>query len=241
MKINLFHSFELDFARAKEIQMRLACRLIIKGGPALDSLKTVAGCDVAFEKKNNIAFGAVVVLSYPELEIVEVLAGTAPVRFPYVPGFLSFREIEVLLPLFETLRKSPELVLIDGQGIAHPRGIGLASHLGLFLDVPTVGCAKSRLVGNHAEVGSKKGDGVPIMYKSKRVGTLLRTRDNVKPMYISPGHLVGVKRAEKLALACTGKFRMPEPTRQAHIAVTKYKGKGLGFRDLGLVPRQHHQ
>ncbi len=223
MNIEKLHNFKLDFAQAKAIQIQLAKKLVIEDGVEMSKLETIAGCDVAFDKKSNTAFGAVVLLSYPELEVFRTITGTAPIRFPYVPGYLSFRELEVLVSLFEAIDERLDLVLVDGQGIAHPRGIGLASHLGLFLGIPTIGCAKSRLVGEHEGIGPHKGGAVPIFYDSKCVGMLLRTRDNVKPMYISPGHLISIESAADLALACTTRFRMPEPTRQAHIAVTKYK------------------
>ena len=226
MQIRELHSFDVDYAAAREIQIELAKNLNLSGGPKPGDLKTVAGCDVAFSRKENLAFGAVVVLSYPELEILRSETGVAPPRFPYVPGFLSFREIEVLLPLFERIER-PDLLLVDGQGIAHPRGLGLASHLALFLDIPAVGCAKSRLVGEAPEPGREKGSRSSLTYKNKPVGTLLRTRTDVKPMYISPGNGVSIRKAADLALACTDKYKMPEPTRQADLLAGRFKREFL--------------
>ncbi len=223
MKVNRLHGFDITLARAKELQIELVERIIVGGGPAEEDIHIVAGCDCAFDKARGLIFGAVVLMSFPELETISVVAGSAPIRFPYIPGFLSFREMEVLIELFERVDNAPNLLLIDGQGIAHPRGIGLASHLGLFLEIPTIGCAKSRLVGECVEPGPDRGDWTPIKYKGGQIGSLLRTRKGVKPMFISPGHLVGLKKSRELALVCTGKFRLPEPTRNADIAVAKYK------------------
>ena len=151
--------------------------------------------------------------------MVEEVVLKGPVTFPYVPGLLSFREAPVLLDCFARLKSTPELVLIDGQGIAHPRGFGIASHLGLWLDVPTVGCAKSRLIGEGEEPGDDPGSWTELRYQGQVVGATVRTRGGVKPIFVSPGHRVGVKAAVRLALLCTAGFRVPEPTRLAdHLA-----------------------
>ena len=230
MRINELHAFDIDLAEGRSIQLELAKRVVVDGGPSPDEIRLVAGCDVAFDKKTGMAFGSLVSMSFPELATVEIYNAEAPIRFPYVPGYLSFRELEVILKLFRGLKAVPDLVLVDGQGIAHPRGIGLASHLGLFLGLPTIGCAKSRLVGEYDEVGPKKGDRAPLNYRDSVIGTVLRTRDGVKPMFISPGHLVGVERAAELALACTSRYRLPEPTRRADAAVARYKKAVLAER-----------
>lgn len=227
MKINKLHGFDLTFAEAKGIQSRLAEQLIIEGGPEISDIRTVAGCDCAFDRRRNLAFGALVVFRFPSMEKTEIITGHREIRFPYVPGYLSFRELEVLLGLFERLETSPDLVLADGQGIAHPRRIGLASHLGLFLGIPTIGCAKSRLIGTFAEPGIEKGSWSPLLDKDEIIGSLLRTRRGVRPMFISPGHLVGIEKSRKLALACTSKFRLPEPPRIADIEVAKFKKEVL--------------
>jgi len=221
------HGFDLTFEEAREIQRELASKLITVGGPAIPEIHTIAGCDCAFDKRSNRIFGALVVLSFPKMEILAEYFSQMPIKFPYVPGYLSFRELEVLVELFEKLLERPDVVFVDGQGIAHPRGIGLASHLGLFLDLPTVGCAKSRLVGDCAEPSAAKGSWEPIKYSGKIVGSLLRTRNNTKPMFISPGHLIGVDKARELTLTCALKFRIPEPTRIADKAVAKYKKEML--------------
>ena len=181
-----------------------------------DSISTVAGVDVSYEKQGNSFFAGIVILSLPDLEVVEEQTATATVTFPYIHGLLSFRELPVLLEAFRKVETVPDLVLVDGQGLAHPRRFGLASHLGIWLDLPTIGCAKSRLCGDFDEPGEKKGECSDLMMLDGRVGQVVRTRDRVKPMFISPGHKIDVETASKLALQCCTRYRMPEPTRLAH-------------------------
>ena len=147
------------------------------------------------------------------------------VSFPYVPGLLSFREAPPLLKAFEKLSQSPDLAIFDGQGIAHPRGIGLASHLGLFLDVPTIGCAKSRLVGEHEPVGMEKGEMSDLIYKGESVGRVLRSKRDVKPLFVSPGHRISQDRAAEIVLSCCRGYRFPEPIRRAHLKVNELRVK----------------
>ncbi len=232
MKIDRIHSLDVQIDRARELQLELAERLVLEGGPKIERLRIVAGCDVAFDSAGKRAFGALVLLSFPELELLELVRGEAPLRFPYIPGYLSFREMEVLLGLFEGLKTVPDAVFADGQGIAHPRGLGLASHLGLFLGLPTIGCAKSRLVGTYREPGQNRGDSSPLFYRERPVGTVLRTRANTKPIFVSPGHLISVENAAALALAVGGRFRVPEPTRSADRLVSEFKRETI---QRGLV------
>jgi deoxyribonuclease V len=185
----------------------------------------VAGADVAYSPTHGWLVAAVVLLRRPakrigsDWELVEDVVLKGPVTFPYVPGLLSFREAPILLECFAKLRSTPDLVLVDGHGIAHPRGFGIASHLGLWLGVPTVGCAKSRLVGNCEQPGDDPGSWTELRYQGKAVGATVRTRRGVKPIFISPGHRVGLKAAVRLALLCGAGFRVPEPTRRAdHLA-----------------------
>jgi deoxyribonuclease V len=165
----------------------------------------------------------VLVLAFPELEIVETRTLEAPLVFPYIPGLLSFREAPALIECFRALGRRPDLVLIDGQGIAHPRRLGLAAHVGLWLGIPTIGCAKKRLIGEHDEPGPERGRAAPLFDAGQRIGTVLRTRTRVKPLFISPGHLIDIPSATRLALACAPRFRLPEPTRLAHQCVTRLK------------------
>jgi deoxyribonuclease V len=176
----------------------------------------VAGCDVHFPARDRLR-AAVVLCTYPGLETVESAVIEAPCTFPYIPGLLSFREIPGLLEALRTLRSKPDVVLCDGQGIAHPRGLGLASHFGLTLDLPTIGCAKSPLYGRFREPGARKGDRSPIKGPDgKTIGAVLRTRDGTRPLYISIGHRVDLATAVRITLACLTKYRIPEPLRTAH-------------------------
>lgn len=186
-----------------------------------EAIKTVAGVDVSSE--DGTLYAAVVVLSYPQLEILTVTNASGPSPFPYIPGLLSFREIPILLEAWEKLTLRPDLILVDGQGIAHPRRFGIGAHLGVTLDVPTIGCAKRRLVGRHEEPGPHKGDWSPLVDKGETIGAVLRTKDHVSPMFISCGHRVSLPSAIQLVLSCTTRYRLPEPTRQAHLASNVFR------------------
>ena len=197
-----------------EIQKRL--RSLVRRSWDGRAIELVAGTDVHFPAKGAVR-GAVVVLAYPGLEIVESSVFEGPCDFPYVPGLLSFREIPPLLEAWRRLRLTPDCILCDGQGIAHPRGLGLASHFGLVLGIPTIGCAKSPLFGRYDEPGPNRGDEAPITDpKGRRIGSVVRTRDRTEPLYVSVGHLVSLKKAVSIVLSCTGRFRIPEPLRAAH-------------------------
>ena len=178
----------------------------------------VGGADISVPRGSRIARAAVVVLSYPALEIVEVETIVAELAFPYIPGLLSFREAPVILELFEKLSYKPDLLIVDGQGIAHPRRLGIASHLGLWLNIPTIGCAKSRLCGEHDDVGYEAGSQTPLKDRNEVIGTVLRTGTGSRPLYISPGHKIGLEDSVRWTLACTRGYRLPEPSRLAHLA-----------------------
>jgi deoxyribonuclease V len=175
----------------------------------------VAGADIAYDESRGLQFAAVLVFTFPELRLVETRAVRGRIPFPYVPGLLSFREAPALLRAFRRLRARPDLLLCDGQGIAHPRGIGLASHLGLLLGLPTIGCAKSLLVGEHDPVGPRPGDRAPLRHEGRVVGAAVRTRAGVKPVFVSPGDRIGLADAARYVLACCRGFRLPEPVRRA--------------------------
>jgi len=207
-------------ARAQALQARLRRRVLTRGGPR--RVKLVAGADLAYLGDGSRAWAAVVLWSPADGAVVETVTVSGRPDFPYVPGYLSFREGPLLLRAFKRLQRTPDLVLFDGQGIAHPRGLGLAAHVGVLLDLPSVGCAKSRLVGEHGEPGPRRGDWVPLLLQGRRVGAVLRTRERVKPLWISPGHRVGVAQAVRLALACC-RTRVPEPIRLAEQAVNRLK------------------
>jgi deoxyribonuclease V len=178
-------------------------------------IRFVAGADVAFDPETQIAFAGVIVYRFPGLREVERRMARRRLRFPYVPGLLSFRECPVLLAAFARLRTEPDLILIDGHGRAHPRRFGIACHIGILFDKPTIGCAKSRLVGEHQEPGRKAGSTAPLTLEGERLGVVLRTRDDVRPIYVTTGHRVSLDSAVQLVKQCVEGFRIPKPTREA--------------------------
>jgi deoxyribonuclease V len=215
MHINRLHDWGMSIPEAVELQRRLAAGIMRQGDISL--LRLVAGVDVSVNYKNE-ATAVAVVLNYPELKVVETAVVKGKVDFPYVPGLLSFREVPLTLAACEKLTLNPDLVMVDGQGIAHPRRIGLASHLGLFLDVPTIGCAKSPLFGKYQEPGETQCSFSQITDNDGDViGAVLRTRSRVKPLYISIGHKIGLASAIHWVLQCCRGYRLPEPTRLAHL------------------------
>ena len=218
MKIRHLHVWDVSSQEAIQIQKELSSRLDLTELPS--QIRRVAGADVSFSRKSGRIWAGVVVFSFPELSRIEEEWVQDKVSFPYIPGLLSFRELPVLLKALKRLKTDPELILCDGQGIAHPRGLGLASHLGLHVDMATIGCAKSRLVGEFSEVEEQKGSCAPLWYKEQMVGAVVRTRQGVKPLFISPGNRITLDESVKIVLECCGKYRMPEPTRQAHLLVS---------------------
>jgi deoxyribonuclease V len=215
MNLPWLHDWPKTSSEAVALQRQLA-PAVQSSGTLPQPLRHVAGVDVSCEKHGRRFFAAVVVLDWPELQPVDQATASAVVDFPYVPGLLSFRELPVLLEAFAGLTTIPDVVLVDGQGIAHPRGLGLASHLGLWLQIPTVGCAKSRLCGEHVEPGAEKGAAAPLHLHGEVVGSVLRSRRHIKPLFVSPGHRIGVEAATALTLSCCRRYRLPEPTRHAH-------------------------
>jgi deoxyribonuclease V len=181
--------------------------------PLSDEVRSVAGVDAAF--RGNQVIGCACLFAFPALTLLEEVWALRKTTFPYIPGYLSFREAPALIAALKRLKTPPDLVLVDGQGIAHPRRMGIASHLGLLLNVPTVGCAKSRLIGRYQEPGPKKGDWSPLLTNGEVVGAVLRTRQGVKPLFVSPGHRITLPESIKIVQACTRTFRLPEPLRRA--------------------------
>ena len=198
-------------AGAKKIQERLSRR--VKVIPYRGKPRYVAGVDAAFSVDR--VFAAVCLYRYPELTLIERAYAVKKLLFPYVPGFLSFREGPAIIAAIKKLKNRPEVVLMDGQGIAHPRGIGIASHIGVLLGIPTIGCAKTRLIGEFREPGMKKGAWSVLRYKEKDVGAVLRAREGVKPLFVSPGHRMDIAGALRIVLGCTRGYRIPEPLRCA--------------------------
>src|SRR5881227_21462 len=212
----VLHEWNLQPEAAMALQRKLAAK-IIRTDQLSSDIRYVAGVDMAINEENEMARAAVVLLSYPDMEILERHVYEEPVRMPYIPGLLSFREIPCILGAFARLREQPDLVMVDGQGIAHPRYLGIASHLGLWLDLPTIGCAKSILRGHYDEkaLGEEFGAWVPLIYNKETVGAALRTRPHVKPMIISLGHRISLETSIHYVLASCKGYRLPEPTRQA--------------------------
>ncbi len=210
------HEWNLSQEEARALQNELTKR-VIREDRLEEPVRFVAGVDMAINENNNKARAAVVLLSYPEMEVVERHIYEEPIRMPYVPGLLSFREAPCVLGAFQQLRQRPQLVMVDGAGIAHPRRIGIASHLGLWLDLPTIGCAKSILTGsyNTAKLGEEAGSWEPLIVRGETIGAAVRTRTRVNPMIISLGHLISLETSIKYVLNCARGYRLPEPTRQA--------------------------
>ncbi|MDN3556503.1 deoxyribonuclease V [Halomonas maura] len=216
------HEWDLAPAEAIGLQRRLAGR--VERVDRLDPVQHIAGVDIGFEQGGEITRAGVVVLAWPPaaegaFAVVEQAVHREPTRMPYIPGLLSFREVPAALAAFEKLTIRPGLVMVDGQGIAHPRRLGVASHLGLWLDLPTIGVAKTRLVGRHAEPGPERGDWAPLQDDGpgggEIIGAVLRSRQGVKPVYVSPGHRLCLETAVGWVVACLGKTKLPEPTRLA--------------------------
>ena len=203
-----------NVAEARALQEQLRAQVITEN--QLGAIDTVAGVDVGFEEKGDITRAAVAVLHFPPLDLAEQAIARQPTRFPYIPGYLSFREIPALLAALAKITTTPDLILCDGQGLAHPRRFGIACHLGVLTGLATIGVAKSRLIGTHDEPGARKGSWTPLMDKGEVIGAVLRTRDKVSPLYISVGHRVDLQTAIDYVLHCTTRYRLPETTRQAH-------------------------
>lgn len=212
MKVNRLHSWSISYQEAKILQQKLARRIIKKDN--INDIKKICGVDLGI--KNKIASACCVVMSFPQLKIIDYSIIKTKITWPYIPGLLSFREIPALIPAFESLSSEPDIIIADGQGIAHPRRLGLASHLGLILDKPTIGCAKSRLTGIFLEPQNKKGAHEYLYDGDEIIGAALRTRADVKPVFVSTGHKVSLKKAISIVLKCCVKYRLAEPIRAAH-------------------------
>ena len=208
----LSHPWDVSPAEAREVQNRLRERVSVR--PLAHRPRTVAGVDVSV--KGGVARAAVVLLSYPDLAPIQAATAEMPASFPYVPGLLAFREGSVVLAALARLTDWPDVLMFDAQGLAHPRRMGLATHLGILLDVPSVGCAKSRLCGKETEPGEEKGCWTPLLDGDEVIGAVVRTRSRVRPVYVSIGHRIDLETAVALVLYCATRYRLPEPTRWAH-------------------------
>jgi len=210
---------------AREQQDELAKMVDLSSSP--QNIKIIAGVDVAFIKKPPTGFCAITLYSYPELKHLKTYYELEIVGYPYIPGLLSYREGPLILQTLKKVEEEIDLFIFDGQGIAHPKRLGIASHLGVLLDKPSIGCAKSLLTGDYTEPGKTKGSRSELTDKTGNViGTVLRTRDDTNPVFVSPGHKIGIKEASEIVLNCTTKYRLPEPTRIADQEAEKYKNEG---------------
>jgi deoxyribonuclease V len=214
LKFQYEHDWAVSPAEAVDIQRQLRHRVVLRDD--LCAVTRVAGVDCGFEEGGALTRAAVAVLSFPGLDLIEHAVVRLPTCFPYVPGLLSFREIPAILGALEHLTRLPDLILVDGQGYAHPRRLGIASHLGVVLDIPTIGVAKTRLLGSYREPPAGRGGWSPLWDKGEIIGAVLRTRERVKPLYISAGHRVSLTTAIDYVMRCTTRYRLPETTRQAH-------------------------
>jgi deoxyribonuclease V len=222
MKTLPLHPWKVTPQQGLKIQKELANQIEQKN--RLKTPQWIAGADISLTMKSKEAFAGIVVLNASTLEIVDEYFIKGKIEFPYIPGLLSFREAPLLLRLFKKVSPAPQLIFFDGQGIAHPRKLGLASHMGLFLNCPTIGCAKSRLTGTFREPGLKKGCRSRLKDKNnKTLGAVLRTRENCKPIFVSVGNQIDLETAVRWTLKCTTRYRIPEPTRLAHIRVNDYR------------------
>ncbi len=216
------HPWTVPVAEAMEIQRRLRAHLVPHPPPGF-APSLVAGADVSMEREGDRGYAGIVSIDLPELETAEEASATVTLGFPYVPGLLSFRELPAVAAAWERLERKPDVLIFDGAGYAHPRRFGLACHGGVLFDVPSVGCAKSILVGTHEPLGEERGATAPIVHRGEVVGTALRTRKGVAPLYISIGHLMDLPTAVALVLRLAPRFREPETTRRAHQLVNRLR------------------
>ncbi|MBD2683180.1 MULTISPECIES: deoxyribonuclease V [Nostoc] len=214
MKIYQHHAWPSTVEEAIVIQEQLRNQ-VITSDKLQEPVQYVAGVDMGFEADGTISRAAVAVLSFPDLQVIETSLAHRPTSFPYIPGFLSFREIPAVLDALEKIKTTPDLILCDGQGIAHPRRFGIASHLGVLLDMPTIGVAKSLLIGKYEELPETRGNWRSLIHKGEIIGAVLRSRTGVKPLYVSSGHRISLATAIDYVLRCTPKYRLPETTRIA--------------------------
>jgi deoxyribonuclease V len=217
MKIHPLHAWDVAVAEATKLQRELAAQVDVR--PALKHCELIAGADISYNRFSPTMYAAVVVLRMDDMSIVEVRGAVAETPFPYQPGYLSFREGPALVEAFARVESEPDAVMFDGQGIAHPRRLGLASHVGLWLRKPSLGCAKSRLIGRFGSLPREAGSAVPLTQGDEQLGMVVRTKTDVQPVYVSPGHLIDVASSVDLVLRSCRGYRIPEPTRQAHLHV----------------------
>ncbi|MEH7110364.1 deoxyribonuclease V [Bacillus sp. JJ1764] len=219
MNTQLQHKWNLNMMEAIELQRNLAQRIITED--RLDPILHVAGIDVAYSKNTDTVIAGIVILEFDSLKVVESVVFEDTVRFPYIPGLFSFRELPPIIKAFEEIKTMPQLIVCDGQGIAHPRRFGLACHLGVLYDIPTIGCGKTKLIGNFTEPDSYRGASSPLVDNHEIIGNVLRTQKNINPIFVSIGHRISLTTSCELILKLSPNFRLPETTRQADQLVKK--------------------
>lgn len=224
MKPVFSHSWDLSPQEAIKLQEELKEKIILKKG--FSKIKRIAGADISFSKKSNRAYAAVIVFSFPELKILDEEYTIGNLSFPYIPGLLTFREGPLLIETFKKIKIEPDVIIFDGQGIAHPKRLGLATHMGILLDKPTIGCAKSKLIGTYQEPEREKGSYSLLKDDGEIIGAVLRTKEDVSPVFVSPGHKIDLKSSIEIVLECLRGYRLPEPTRQAHLLVNRLRAEG---------------
>lgn len=217
---------------AMEIQNKIRNSIIFADVETPPGL--VAAADVSYSRKSDRFYGAAVLYELPALRLIKICLASGRISFPYIPGLLSFREGPILIEAFQKLDIRPDVVLFDGQGVAHPRGVGLASHMGWIFDIPTIGCAKTKLVGNYSGLGPNRGDEAPLTYNGQRVGSVLRTREGVKPIFVSVGYKTSLRSCVEIILRLITRYRLPEPIRRAHIEVNKFREEDESRKQKGL-------
>ena len=224
MQLNNLHSWDIPPKEAIKCQRGLIPKITFSSD--FNHIRLIAGVDASYHK--DFIIGGITLLRYPELTLLDREYRLKKVEFPYVSGLLTFREGPVFVDLFRKANWNPDIILFDGQGIAHPRRMGIATHMGLWLDRPTIGCAKSRLIGHYTTPGLRKGNYSFLFHKGMIIGAVLRTRDHVKPLFISPGNHMNLEKAIQITLSCISKYRIPEPVRQAHLFVNQIKRESFG-------------
>ena len=223
LKISFPHCWKVTPKEGVQIQEKLRRRLILR--PPRKEFRTVAAADVSYSRTEDHLYAAFLLFSYPDLALLEAASARGKVSFPYIPGLLTFREAPILLQAFSRLKTDPDLILFDGQGTAHPRSMGIAAHLGILMNRPSIGCAKSRLGGAEAEPGLRQGRLAPLLEGGRTVGAIVRTRTGVKPLYVSPGHRMDLDTSVRIILSLCRGYRIPEPLRQAHMFVNRLRGE----------------
>ncbi|MCC2626193.1 MAG: nfi [Burkholderiales bacterium] len=225
------HKWDLSIPEAINLQKELALKVQVSPLD-INSLRYIGGIDCAPSTDMSKYFAAAVIWDIHTRELVEYHIADAPLTFPYVPGLLSFREIPAVIEVMKKINKKPDIFIVDGHGIAHPRGIGIAAHIGVIFDVPTFGCGKSLLYGNYQDPAHERGSTSPLMAKGKVIGNVIRTRSNVRPVFVSVGHKVDLKTATELTISCSGRFRLPEPTHLADKLVAQKENKSVIINKL---------